>query len=304
MNGTLKAFVKRLEEAGELVRTDYGDIASDGRASLAGGQQYPVLVDMFGSEKRVSLALGVEAVEEIPSILKEFRKLMPESCEGLAKRIRLMSELWRFSDLMPHSVRKHAPCQDSVQYIAKLDMLPTPKMGGEPHGTIEAGLFTTADPKTGALEMCPSRLRILGDDMTDLDLAGWSKVPQYVQDCTHRLPVAVCLGGDPIYSILASVPLPDGIDRYMLAGFLRGKAVELAACFTQELMVPADCDFVLEGYIQKSEGDKFHVSCITHRSDAIFPASCSNAEREFLAKAARALVSDPAELCRDWISRL
>lgn len=304
MSGNLKAFVKRLEEAGELVRTANAGTGLDGRATLAGGQQYPVLMDMFGSEKRVCLALGVETVEEIPSILKEFRKLMPESCGSLVKRLRLMSELWRFSDLMPRSARKHAPCQDSVQYIAKLDMLPTPKVNGDPHGTIEAGLFTTADPKTGTLEMCPSRLRILGDETTDFILAGWSKVPQYVQDCTHRLPVAVCLGGDPIYSILASIPLPDGIDRYALAGFLRGKAVELTSCFTQELMVPSDCDFVLEGYIQKSEGDRFHVSCITHRGDAIFPASCSDAEREFLTQAARALISDPAELCRDWLSRL
>ena len=108
-----------------------------------------------------------------------------------------------------------------------------------------------------------------------------------------RMPVAVCLGGDPVYTYAATAPLPDGIDEYLFAGFLRDKGVSLAQCLTIDMRVPADCDFVIEGYVNKNEakviegpfGDHtgfysledlyptFHITCITHRKDAIYPAT-------------------------------
>jgi 4-hydroxy-3-polyprenylbenzoate decarboxylase len=110
----------------------------------------------------------------------------------------------------------------------------------------------------------------------------------------QRMPVAVALGGDPAYAYSATAPLPENVDEYMLAGFLRKKKVELVKCITQpEIEVPADADFVIEGYVDPNEemiwegpfGDhtgyyslpdwypRFHITAITHRRNAVYPAT-------------------------------
>jgi 4-hydroxy-3-polyprenylbenzoate decarboxylase len=108
-----------------------------------------------------------------------------------------------------------------------------------------------------------------------------------------RMPVSVFLGGDPVYTFCATAPLPDGMDEFLLAGYLRKKSVELVKCLTNDLEVPADADFVLEGYVETREplrsegpfGDHtgfytlpepypvFHLTAITHRRHAIYPAT-------------------------------
>jgi 4-hydroxy-3-polyprenylbenzoate decarboxylase len=109
-----------------------------------------------------------------------------------------------------------------------------------------------------------------------------------------KMPVAVALGGDPVYTYAATAPLPDNVDEYMLAGFLRKKKVELVRCISQpEIEVPADADIIIEGYVDPSEdliwegpfGDhtgyyslpdwypKFHITGITHRKNAVYPAT-------------------------------
>ena len=107
------------------------------------------------------------------------------------------------------------------------------------------------------------------------------------------MPVTVTLGGDPVYTYAATAPMPDNMDEYLLAGFLRRRSVRLVKCLTNELWVPADCDFVIEGYVDPAEecavegpfGDhtgfysledrypRFHVTAVTHRRDAIWPAT-------------------------------
>jgi 4-hydroxy-3-polyprenylbenzoate decarboxylase len=108
-----------------------------------------------------------------------------------------------------------------------------------------------------------------------------------------RMPVAIFLGGDPVFTFVATAPLPDGLDEFLLAGYLRKKSVELVKCETNDLEVPANADFVIEGYVDPKEplreegpfGDHtgyytlpgpypvFHVTAITHRKDAIYPAT-------------------------------
>jgi 4-hydroxy-3-polyprenylbenzoate decarboxylase len=110
----------------------------------------------------------------------------------------------------------------------------------------------------------------------------------------QRMPVAVALGGDPVYAYCATAPLPDNVDEYMLAGFLRKKRVELVKCLTQPAIeVPADADFIIEGYVDPTEdpiwegpfGDhtgyyslpdwypRFHITAITHRRNPVYPAT-------------------------------
>ncbi|GAG41170.1 unnamed protein product, partial [marine sediment metagenome] len=107
------------------------------------------------------------------------------------------------------------------------------------------------------------------------------------------MPVAVALGGDPVLAYSATAPLPDNIDEYMLAGFIRKRKVNMVKCLTNDLEVPDEADIIIEGYIDPEEelawegpfGDhtgfyslpdwfpKFHVTCITHKKNAVYPAT-------------------------------
>jgi 4-hydroxy-3-polyprenylbenzoate decarboxylase len=133
------------------------------------------------------------------------------------------------------------------------------------------------------------------------------------------MPVTVCLGGDPVYTYCASAPLPDGIDEYLLAGYLRNRPVELVRCLTNDLEVPADCDLVIEGYVDPAEeqavegpfGDHtgfysledrypvFHVTAITHRKNAVYPATLVGIppqEDLYLGRATEAIFLAPIRL--------
>jgi 4-hydroxy-3-polyprenylbenzoate decarboxylase len=108
-----------------------------------------------------------------------------------------------------------------------------------------------------------------------------------------RMPVTVTFGADPAYTYAATAPLPENVDEYMLAGFLRKKQVRLVKCLTNDIYVPEDVDFVLEGYVDPQEGLRtegpfgdhtgyysladlypdFHVTKITYRNEAVYPAT-------------------------------
>jgi 4-hydroxy-3-polyprenylbenzoate decarboxylase len=134
-----------------------------------------------------------------------------------------------------------------------------------------------------------------------------------------KMPVSVVLGGDPVYTYAATAPLPENIDEYILAGFLRGKKVSLIKCLTNDIYVPDDADIVIEGYVDPSEdmiwegpfGDhtgfysladwypRFHVTCITHAKDAIYPATIVGIppqEDAYLAKATEKIFLSPIKL--------
>jgi len=133
------------------------------------------------------------------------------------------------------------------------------------------------------------------------------------------MPIAVALGGDPAYTYSATAPLPDNIDEFLLAGFLRKKKVELVKCITQDIEVPADADFIIEGYVDPQEekiwegpfGDhtgyyslpdwypRFHITCITHRKDAVYPSTIVGIppqEDAYIAKATERLFLAPIKL--------
>ncbi len=154
----------------------------------------------------------------------------------------------------------------------------------------------TQDPDTGERNVGLYRIQIF-DDRTiglhwQLQKVGARHGRRYYETGT-RMPVAIFLGGDPVFTFAATAPLPDGLDEFLLAGFLRRKSVELVKCRTNHLEVPANADVVIEGYVDPREplrdegpfGDHtgyytlpepypvFHVTAITHRRDAIYPAT-------------------------------
>jgi 4-hydroxy-3-polyprenylbenzoate decarboxylase len=134
-----------------------------------------------------------------------------------------------------------------------------------------------------------------------------------------KMPVSVTLGGDPVYTYCATAPLPENISEYLLAGFLRKKRVKLVKCITNDLYVPSDADIVIEGFVDPAEdfvsegpfGDHtgfysladlypvFHVTCITHSENAVYPATIVGVpphEDVWLAKATEKIFLSPVRL--------
>jgi 4-hydroxy-3-polyprenylbenzoate decarboxylase len=154
----------------------------------------------------------------------------------------------------------------------------------------------TKDPDTGERNVGMYRIQIYDDRTTgmhwQLQKVGARHGRRYYETGT-RMPVAIFLGGDPVFTFAATAPLPDGLDEFLLAGYLRKKSVELVKCETNDLEVPGNADFVIEGYVDPTEplrdegpfGDHtgyytlpepypvFHVTAITHRKDAVYPAT-------------------------------
>jgi 4-hydroxy-3-polyprenylbenzoate decarboxylase len=154
----------------------------------------------------------------------------------------------------------------------------------------------TRDPDTGERNLGMYRIQIYDDKTTGMHWQLQKVAARHGRryyERGERMPVAIFIGGDPMFPFAATAPLPDGLDEFLLAGYLRKKSVELVKCETNDLEVPANADFVIEGYIDPTEplrdegpfGDHtgyytlpepypvFHVTAITHRKDAVYPAT-------------------------------
>jgi 4-hydroxy-3-polyprenylbenzoate decarboxylase len=154
-------------------------------------------------------------------------------------------------------------------------------------------VIQTKDPETGIRNVGLYRMQVFEPTMTGMHWHRHKVSARHFNEYKKlglRMPVAVSIGGDPAYTYAATAPLPDGVDEFMLAGFIRKKRVELVKCLTIDLHVPADADFIIEGYVDPNEdfilegpfGDhtgyysladfypKFHVTAITHRKNPIY----------------------------------
>jgi 4-hydroxy-3-polyprenylbenzoate decarboxylase len=261
------------------------------------GSSFPLLINAFGSRARMSLALGVSDLEEHARTLETLLHTRPGlSAAGVASALLAIPELL---SLAPHKVSEPA-CQEVVQMGPEVDLgaLPVltswPKDGG-PFITLPNVI--TKDPDTGARNVGMYRMQRIDRNTTamhwQIHKTGARHFRRAKELGLRRLDVAVALGGDPTLTYAATAPLPDGIDEWSFAGFLRKSAVKTAACKTVDLEVPADADFVLEGYVDPQEplfdegpfGDhtgyytpvdkfpRFHVTALTRRKSAIYPTT-------------------------------
>ncbi|MCX6222293.1 MAG: menaquinone biosynthesis decarboxylase [Bacteroidia bacterium] len=310
----LNDFVEILERNDELVRiklrvdtvleiTEIVDRISKspggGKALLFenNGTAFPLLINAFGSESRICLALGHTSLGAIGAELEELFKQLAGPAGSLLDKLKLLPLLSRIASWMPKKKTSRGRCQEIVMATPDLTKLPVltcwPADGG-PFVTLPG--VVTRDPETGVRNVGMYRMQIFGPDTAGMH---WHKHKtgarhyQGYKNAGKKMPVSVVLGGDPAYTYAATAPLPDQIDEYMLAGFLRKKKVELVRCLTNDLEVPDDADIVIEGYVDPAEelvwegpfGDhtgfysladwypKFHVTCITHRKGAIYPAT-------------------------------
>ena len=259
------------------------------------GTAFPVLTNMMGSSERIAAALGVEHLEMISERINRLLSQVTAPYRGWLEKWNLVSQLNEAKTWLPKRKKGPGKCQEVVFMQPDLQRLPILKCWPHDGGRfITLPLVHTQDPETGTRNVGMYRMQVFSVNTTAIH---WHKhktgARHFASSQNTRFPVAICLGGDPIYSFCAAAPLPDGFDEYLLAGFLRNKPVSLVPCLTVDLSVPEDCDFVLEGFIEPTEGfategpfgdhtgfyslpDRYpiiHLTCLTHKKHAIYPAT-------------------------------
>ncbi len=308
-------FIRALEAAGELVRirtfvdprleiaeiTDRVSKSGGGGKALLfenTGTAFPVLMNAYGSERRMCMALGVQHLDDTTREIEALFKLLTGPKEGILEKLKLLPKLNQFASWMPAVRSGRGECQEVVMAEPDITQLPVltcwPRDGG-PFVTLP--IIHTRDLNTGIRNVGMYRMQVFGPTLTGMH---WHKhkvsarhFAEY-KKTGQRMPVAVALGGDPVYAYSATAPLPENVDEYMLAGFLRKKRVELVRCLTQPAIeVPADADFIIEGYVDPTDepvwegpfGDhtgyyslpdwypRFHITAITHRKNPVYPAT-------------------------------
>ena len=303
----LREWIALLEREGELVRisaevdphlevTEIVDrtVRAGGPALLferPKGSAIPLLINQFGTERRMCLAFGVESLDDVAAKLSAILELQPP--EGLAAKVRGLKTLKSLADSRPKVV-KRGVCQEVVLQGDDVDLGRLPVQTcwpGDAGPFITLPAVITRDPRTGERNVGMYRMQVLGPRSTAMH---WQIHKDGRADYLFtegRMEIAVALGLDPITAYSASAPLPKHIDELMVAGFLRGEPVELVKGVTVDLEVPADAEIVLEGYIDKGDlttegpfGDHtgfytpaeqfpvFHVTAITMRQDAVYPS--------------------------------
>lgn len=314
---SLRDFIKRLDRAGELRRikqrvNPYLEISAiadrtmklpDGGPALlfenVEGSKFPLAINLMGSRKRISWALGVNDIEEIADEIASLTHLPSEMPQSLIGKIKLLPQLGQLGALSPKIISTiSAPCQEVVKTgdAASLDDLPIltcwPDDGGP---FITLPLVFTKDEETGKRNVGMYRIQKYGPRETGMHWQRHKVGSRHYANYESKgkdIPVAIVLGGDPALTYSATAPLPDDIDEMVFAGFLRKKPVEMVKCKTIDTEVPADADFVIEGYVPANErrregpfGDHtgyysladdypvFKVTAITHRRDAVYPCT-------------------------------
>ena len=253
------------------------------------GSSMPLLINQFGTERRMCMALGVERLDDLGALVSDVLEMTPP--EGFIGKIRALGKLKSIADSRPKVVGS-GPCQEVVLDPPSLDSLPImtcwPGDGG-PYITLPAVI--TNDPRTGTRNVGMYRVQKFDSTTTAMHWQIHKDGASDWRGMGERMDVAIALGTDPATCYTASAPLPKHIDEFMLAGFLRGEPVELVKCKTVDLEVPARSEIVIEGYIEKGElrdegpfGDHtgyytpaepfpvVHVTCVTHRRDPIYPS--------------------------------
>lgn len=280
---------------------------------------FPVAINTYGSWRRMALSLGAESVDALTSELAALLKARPPS--SWRDALKLLTGAFELRHARPKTVRD-GPCKEVVH---RFDPPPTriepwppaPDVDAAPPAALwptlaglpilkcwpgDGGRFLTLpcviteDPDTGERNVGMYRIQVYDRQTTGLHWQLQKVAARHGRryfETGRRMPVAIVLGGDPVYAFAATAPLPDGLDELLLAGYLRRESVPLVRCETHGLMVPANADVVIEGVLDPLEplreegpfGDHtgfytlpepypvLHVTAITHRRNAVYPAT-------------------------------
>jgi 4-hydroxy-3-polyprenylbenzoate decarboxylase len=317
---SLSEFIRQIEKIGELAkvthpvkaRLEIAEIADRCMKSPRGGpallfehvlldggrrSDYPVAINLYGSMRRMCLALGVEELDSIGGRISELLDLKVP--EGLFGKLSMLPRLAEVAKFPPRVRGGKPPCQhtivrDGAVDLSVLPFLTTWPQDGGPYITLP--MVITTDPVRGIRNVGMYRVQVLGRNTLAMHwqrhkvgAAHWREMAERGE----KMAVLIALGGDPASIYSASAPLPPTIDEFIFAGFLRRAPVELAKAVTCDLEVPAEADIVLEGHIDPAEslvlegpfGDhtgfysladyypKVHVTAVTMRRDPVYPAT-------------------------------
>ncbi len=308
----LNDFVKVLEEKNDIYRiktyinpeleiTEIADrvYKAGGKALLFenNGSEFPLLINMYGSEERMALAIGRENLEEAGKSLEQLYKKTGANNSGFFSKLKMLPSLRKLLVALPKKRNSKGSCQQVINMNPDLYKLPVMKCWPHDGGAfITLPVVHTRNPETNEVNAGMYRMQVFDKQTTGMHWhrhkTGANHYELYKKR-GEKMPLTVTLGGDPVYTYCATAPLPEGIDEYMLAGFLRNKRVNMVKCITNDLWVPEDADIVIEGYVDPQEeliyegpfGDhtgfysladwypRFHVTAITHRKDAVYPAT-------------------------------
>ncbi len=317
---TLQEFIAAIEKIGELVRItepvktrlEIAEIADRCMKSPGGGpallferpilddgrpSEFPVAINLFGSMKRMCLALGVDHLDEVGGRISDLLNLKVP--DGLFGKLSMLPKLAEVAKFPPRTRSGKPSCQEIVWKGDQIDLdripfLTTwPKDGGR---YITLPMVITEDPKTGVRNVGMYRVQVQGKDILAMHwqrhkvgAAHWRELAERGE----KMPVVIAIGADPASVYSGSAPLPPTIDEFIFAGFLRKSPVDLARALTCDLEVPAEAEFVIEGYIDPAEplviegpfGDhtgyysladvypRVHVTAVTMRKDPVYAAT-------------------------------
>ncbi|MCH9038662.1 MAG: menaquinone biosynthesis decarboxylase [Chloroflexi bacterium] len=310
----LREFISFLESKGELRRikasvsreleiTEITDrvIAAGGPALMfenVDGYDIPLVINLFGSHQRMAWALGVDHIDELTDRVRQIIGMAQTPPTGIVNKLRTLGELAGLARSQPKTVRS-GPCQDVVLTgdEADVNMLPALKCWPLDGGRyITLPLVISRDPDSGRRNVGIYRMQIYDGRTMGMHWQSHKVGARHYriseEKGQERMEVAVALGGDPTTMWSGSMPLPPDMDEIGVAGVIRGEAVEMVRCKTVDLEVPAQSEFVLEGYVVPGElrsegpfGDHtgyyslaedypvFHLTAITHRKDPIYPTT-------------------------------
>jgi 4-hydroxy-3-polyprenylbenzoate decarboxylase len=304
----LRDFVRALDKAGELKRvsfevdphleiTEFADrsVKSGGPAFLfekPKGSDVPVLINAFANERRMELALEASP-EEVASRIAEL--IAMRKPEGMLGKLKMLPKLADLAASFPKTV-SGGPCKENIRRDGfSLDEFPILQCWPQDAGRfITLPMVFSRNPDTGKRNCGCYRLQVFDGRTTGMHWQTHKQGAEHYRrmraaGTTQRMDIAVAIGADPASMYSAILPLPPDLDEMMIAGFLRGKPVEMVRCETSDLEVPANSEIVLEGYVELGElrregpfGDHtgfysleddypvFHITCITHRNKPIY----------------------------------
>ncbi len=307
----LQDFVKKLESEGELKQID-AEVSPEleiteitDRVSKANGpallfrnvtgSRYPVLMNAMGSYKRMNLGLGAENLDDIAAEIEQYIDL--KNYLSISKLIQSIPRLFRLLHVFPKRSHFRGACQKVIERDVDLSTLPVLQCWPEDAGRFfTLPLVFTKDIRTKQQNVGMYRLQVLDKTSTGMH---WhkhkdgSEIYRGYAEAKQKMPISVALGCDPAITYSATAPLPKMIDEMMMAGWLRKSRVKMVKSITNDIYVPANAEIVLEGYVDPAEelvlegpfGDhtgyysladyypRFHVTCITHKKNAIYPAT-------------------------------
>jgi 4-hydroxy-3-polyprenylbenzoate decarboxylase len=305
----LREFVARLEKAGELRRisaeidpvleiTEIADrVAKAGGPALLferpKGSRVPLLINAVGSARRMNMALEVEKLDDIAERIRSFLNL--QTPQGILDKLKMLPKLAELGSFFPKTV-KSGPCKEVIRKDDfSLNYFPILKCWPQDGGRyITWPIVITKNPETGKRNVGCYRMQVFDERTTGMHWQTQKHGAEHyrsarARDGKGKLDVAVAIGADPATALAGILPVPPDLDEFMFSGFLRREPVEMVACETNELEVPANAEIVLEGYVDLAQtrtegpfGDHtgfyslegeypvFHITCVTHRKDPIY----------------------------------